>query len=630
MLNYSSFYGNFSVEDNADDDSITPFGEVEHAAFLLYWLCNFVFCNQANKVTLEFAHLADYLAQGGRPALGPFLLGHIYRTLHNVVTDGMKPKHGGPLWAFQFWLQAYFPELRGAVHLLLQVLLRADREDRVAVPGVPCSAIWGSFLVARDLHCSLSRAGVEVYLPHCVARQFGLIQTAPLPPLSLNRLSSWRADVSQQHDVAGISFQLQKGMTFITLRPWMRRNAVDGDGRLWYEECTSARFIRPVEEAVRVALKNADWDPLLPKASKGKKVLAVPSRPSTPVVGGPRMAALPSARPAAAALTAASTPRAPAVTGARKTLAHRTVPSTSPARPVAAAAPGRKRGREVLNIEAAVVEVMPAESVVAETASSECPKKKVLLDLSEGEDEEEAPLVAASEAPPVTEAAAAEAMIEVSAAEVVVEEEAAAEAMEMLDAEMPEVDEGPAAEETVVELSDGEVIAERPAQTVLAGVPSASIAVPTPTAPASAGSVPFIPRRPGGIRIGSSVVVTASAVAEGQDGGAPSPLPVSSGVLTELVATGVLGASSAAEELFANLHEERGSSASAPLDEDTKAVIERHREFLLCDAYQMTSAEAFAEFRSYMDAAMAMGLLDSAQLDELQIRLAESEEMLGR
>ncbi|CAL9019124.1 unnamed protein product [Prunus brigantina] len=114
MLNYFSFYGNFGVEDNADDDSISPLGEIEHAAFLLYWLCKFVFCTQANKVTLEFAHLADYLAQGERLALGPFLLGHIYRTLHDVVTDGMKPKHGGPLWAFQFWLQAYFPELRGA------------------------------------------------------------------------------------------------------------------------------------------------------------------------------------------------------------------------------------------------------------------------------------------------------------------------------------------------------------------------------------------------------------------------------------------------------------------------------------------------------------------------------------
>ncbi|KAH0973969.1 hypothetical protein GBA52_015868 [Prunus armeniaca] len=111
--------------------------------------------------------------------------------------------------------------------------------------------IWGSFLVARDLHCGMSKAGAEVYIPNLVARQFGLIQTAPLPPLSTNRLSSWRADVAQQHGVTGISFQLQKGMTFLTLTPWLRRNAYDKDGRVWYEECISARFIRPIENAVR-------------------------------------------------------------------------------------------------------------------------------------------------------------------------------------------------------------------------------------------------------------------------------------------------------------------------------------------------------------------------------------------
>ncbi|XP_021823203.1 uncharacterized protein LOC110764515 [Prunus avium] len=227
LLNYSSFYNNF--------------GEVEHAAFLLYWLCKFVFCTQANKVTMEFSHLADYLAQGGRLALGQFLLGHIYRTLHDIITNGMKLKHGGPLWAFQFWLQAYFPELRGVANItdtepLANAFARAPRKhntsafcykffyglaERTGAQFCVCLArpfplflahdlsvipdgetendlkeIWGSFLVSRDLHCGLSKAGVEVYLPNFVARQFGLIQTAPLPPLSINRLSSWRADVT--------------------------------------------------------------------------------------------------------------------------------------------------------------------------------------------------------------------------------------------------------------------------------------------------------------------------------------------------------------------------------------------------------------------------------------------------
>ena len=95
MLNYSSFYNNFGVEDEAEGD-YAPLEEVKHAAFLLYWLCKFVFCSQANKFTLEYAHLADYLAQAEELALGLLLLSHIYRTLYDIVTDGMKPKHGGP------------------------------------------------------------------------------------------------------------------------------------------------------------------------------------------------------------------------------------------------------------------------------------------------------------------------------------------------------------------------------------------------------------------------------------------------------------------------------------------------------------------------------------------------------
>lgn len=56
-------------------------------------------------MTLEFADLADYLAQGGKLPLGPFLLSHIYQTLHTIIIDGMKPRHDGPL--------TYFPKLRG-------------------------------------------------------------------------------------------------------------------------------------------------------------------------------------------------------------------------------------------------------------------------------------------------------------------------------------------------------------------------------------------------------------------------------------------------------------------------------------------------------------------------------------
>ncbi|CAL9005407.1 unnamed protein product, partial [Prunus brigantina] len=380
-----------------------------------------------------------------------------------------------------------------------------------------------------------------------------------------------------------------------------------------------------------------------------------------PAAGGSRVTASPSARPAAAVLTAASTPRAPVAAGARRTLAQRTVPLTSPARPVAAAA-GRKRGRDTAGAEGVVVEAAPVREVVVETAPQPRPRKRALLVFSEGEDEGDVPPAVVSEAPPVAEELAVEeeAAEEVPASEEVVQEaadleettearveEEAEEEEDEEDEEMIEAEERPGTEETVVELSDSEVPAEEQAQTAPVEVPAAVITVPTSTATAPARPSPSIPRRPGGIRIGSvgitaflvydSVVVTALPMVEAADMGAPSPLPVSSGVLTELVAVGGPGISSAEaaspddlESLFASLHEEGGSSALAPLDEDYKAVLERLREFLLCDAYQMTTAEAFIEFRACLDEAMAMGLLDSAQLDELQLRLAEGEEMLGR
>ncbi|BFG35174.1 hypothetical protein CerSpe_214480 [Prunus speciosa] len=127
----------------------------------------------------------------------------------------MKPKHSGPLWAFQFWLQAYFPELRGTATIadtepLANAFAPSPRKhnttafcfkffsdltektgsqfrvcltrpfplflahDLSIVPDGETEndlkEIWGSFLVARDLHYGLSKAGAEVYLPNHVAR----------------------------------------------------------------------------------------------------------------------------------------------------------------------------------------------------------------------------------------------------------------------------------------------------------------------------------------------------------------------------------------------------------------------------------------------------------------------------
>ncbi|CAL2230066.1 unnamed protein product [Prunus armeniaca] len=500
MLNYSSFYNNFS----------------------------------ANKVTLEFTHLADYLAQGGRLTLGPFLLGHIYRVLHDVVTDGMKPKHGGPLWAFQFLLQAFFPKLIGATTVAdTKPLARAPRKhntmafyfkffyeltERTGSQFWVCLArpyplflahdlsvipdgktenelreIWGSFLVARDLHCGLSKVGAEVYLPHCVAQQFGLIQTVPLFPLSTNRLSSWRANVSQSNGVAWISFQLQKGMTFLTLRPWKRRNVFDEDGRVWYEDFISASGV------------------------KGR-------RPQPRFLGRvPRLWAT-------------------TVVGARRTLAHRTVPSPPLVLSsiflsfvanfiLSLEAPGHKRSREAAITETAAVEAVPVGSAAAEVEVPELPRKRVLLILSEGEDEEEVPTAAgaavdaevvAAEAPVVketfVEALGTEAVItevavgkgivtEATTGEAAVAEATAGEAeattVEMVVAEVPSV------EAAAVEVPSAEAAAPESRLAALTGPPFAVVAVPSLAAMVPVGPPPVTPRRPSGIVIHSVSVCLA-------------------------------------------------------------------------------------------------------------------------
>ncbi|CAL9018318.1 unnamed protein product [Prunus brigantina] len=386
-------------------------------------------------------------------------------------------------------------------------------------------------------------------------------------------------------------------MTFLTLMSWMRRNAYDEDGRVWYEECISARFLRPVEEAVRGALKNADWDPLLPKAGKGKKAPAVP-----------RVAAPPLARAAVVTSTAAPTSRAPAVTGTRKTLAHRIVPSTPPARPIAAAAPCRKRDREASSNEAAA-----AESTAVETASSEWPRKRVLPDLSEDKDEEEAPLVIVSEAPPVTVRGGCCRGDDrggrrrgggsgIATAEVAKTLDAGAAAVEV-----------PVAEDAATDIPDDEVIAVEPTQAALVEVPSVASAEPTSVITVPIEPLPSPPYRPRGIVFRSSPRSSLPLSRR-------PPPPMVASHLNFLFHFQETTSSDDLEELYASLHEEGGSSALAPLDEDSRFIAEKLREFLFFGVYQMTSAEAFLEFRSCLDTTMAMVQPVMGSLKENELR----------
>ncbi|PQM40057.1 uncharacterized protein Pyn_07209 [Prunus yedoensis var. nudiflora] len=371
----------------------------------------------------------------------------------------------------------------------------------------------------------------------------------------------------------------------------------DENGRVWCEECISARFIRPVEEAARVALKNADWDPFPSKGSKVKKVSTGPPRPSTLAVAVLRVTALPQLEQ-----RSRLRPR-PQLPGRRSWWGRGRPWRTGSCRPLLLF--GRVpllRGREAPSTKAAPAEVAPTGNVAVETAAPKPPRKRALFVFLEGEDEEEAPPVIVSEAPLVADEVVVEeeAMAKVpnveeaAAAEMVVEEvveEAATteEVVEMLDAatasaEVPAAEE--AAEEAAADVPDDEAIVMEQTRTAPVEVISAASVVPSMAAATSAELLPSSPSCPSGIMFRS--------------------------------------------ELYASLHEEGGSSTSAPLDEDSKTVVERLREFLFLGVHQMTATEAFMEFRSCLDRAMALGLLNSAQLDELKARLAEGEDMIGR
>ncbi|XP_021824037.1 uncharacterized protein LOC110765261, partial [Prunus avium] len=358
-------------------------------------------------------------------------------------------------------------------------------------------------------------------------------------------------------------------MTFLTLTPWSRRNAYDEDGRVWYEECISARFIRPVEEAVRAALTNADWDPLTPKGSKVKKVSAGPPRPSAPAMVASRVPAPPLARSAAVASTAA-----PSSTAA-------SAPRATPVDVV------------IVEEEATVEDAAAAHMVVEEAGAAETTVEgaAAVEEVAEAMDAEIAPAeVTAEEIAEETAEEAAEGAADEG------EEEAIAEAAEEATDE--------AAEEPAVDATSG-LLTSTPRRP--SGISIRSPSQSSPPLAMVAATISPMPSFHDSTVVAEPVVTGATVVS------VPSLLRTTSAVMTDLSLPEATS-SDDLEELYASLHEEGGSSASAPLDEDSKTVIERLREFLLLDVRQMTTAGAITEFRSCLDTAMALGLLDSEWL----------------
>ncbi|CAL2247884.1 unnamed protein product [Prunus armeniaca] len=61
--------------------------------------------------------------------------------------------------------------------------------------------------------------------------------------LSTNYPSSWKVDVGQGPGVAEIPSWPWGRMTSLPLRPWKDCNAIDEDGRAWYDDSNLATFV---------------------------------------------------------------------------------------------------------------------------------------------------------------------------------------------------------------------------------------------------------------------------------------------------------------------------------------------------------------------------------------------------
>jgi hypothetical protein len=88
-----------------------PMIEIEHMAFLNFWLEHFIFCGPSLAPTKNYLSLAYELAKGVTVGLGKLFLREVYRYHHLTslsLLSQKKLKTGGPRWFIQLWAYLYF------------------------------------------------------------------------------------------------------------------------------------------------------------------------------------------------------------------------------------------------------------------------------------------------------------------------------------------------------------------------------------------------------------------------------------------------------------------------------------------------------------------------------------------
>jgi hypothetical protein len=113
----------------------------ERTTFCNMWLEKFVFCGKSAGPTTNCQKMAERIVLNDPMPLGKYLLGDVYRLLHQVSICLRRGKSignlGGPWWFIQLWLNAY-------MHRIVKIDLKncrfpssnfAETEEFVVTPG---------------------------------------------------------------------------------------------------------------------------------------------------------------------------------------------------------------------------------------------------------------------------------------------------------------------------------------------------------------------------------------------------------------------------------------------------------------------------------------------------------------
>ena len=292
--------------------------DIEHVAFLIFWLNKYLFCVSSGIVTKDFTDLACALHQNETYALAPLILSHLYRSMHKFVQNAFF-FGSGPLWIMTMWLWIYFPGFGPIPEFLpehtcyAQHFLDSSPPDnvfdecftyfynvdskyenwlpfkneripphlhplRLSLETEPLAReAWSSFLTTRDLlygtKCPAAndKAGVEFYNPAQFARQFGLAQAVPIPPYQSHNLNFKSREVIDKADLSLVKTESIRLRSLCELKSYPEDTGTTSEFRHWWGPYRDQAFKQSPKEVLERILPPSKVKSATPSTTAGIK-----------------------------------------------------------------------------------------------------------------------------------------------------------------------------------------------------------------------------------------------------------------------------------------------------------------------------------------------------------------------